>query len=731
MQEVTLFRKFTKVVKHIAITEIITDIRAGKYKKEIEVIRQLIRDGKKEAAQQKKKQLLAFTVSGKFEGGRRLKNLGAYRPFIILDIDQLPDEGTVKNLQKKANVIPYTFSSFISPSGLGLKIIVQIRSSQDLHATAYEQVANYYQDQLVVAIDRSGKDITRLCYVSYDPQAYLSTNAEVFPVNPNYAEKQYTSTDAEAYQEIYLECLAKTKKQTTYETGNRNNFIYQLGANCNRAGIPMKNTLQFCQPAFDLADSEIQNTIQSAYNNHPEEFNSAALKAEAEAPPIEELLLTTPFLPDELFPQLPELLKESCQLFSNQRERDVFLTSALSILSGCMSHISGIYHGRRTHPNLYTLVLAPAASGKSALNYARLLAEGYQNELLEKSEQLKKEYKTAQRDYQQAIANSGNGQNQNPDPPEKPPYKMLFIPANSSSSRIIRHLSDNQGKGIICETEADTLGNVLKQDWGGYSDLLRKAFSGESLSQSRRTEDEFALIENTQLAVALTGTPRQILRLIPSAEDGLFSRFLFYTYNTPPIWQDVSPKNQKADLHRHFEEKSKEVLKMIHFWQRQQVDFQLQEHQWHYLNLHFQQLLTKAHAFYGPSAEATIKRGGNLLFRIAMVLSACRQYQDNTIQKKYLCQETDFQIAFQLISTYLEHALFLLEKLPIDHRIQFSRLPNHKRAFFEALPREFKRKEAVALGLQYNMKTRTIDQLLKELLGVSLEQNGYGIYQKT
>lgn len=130
------------------------------------------------------------------------------------------------------------------------------------------------------------------------------------------------------------------------------------------------------------------------------------------------------------------------------------------------------------------------------------------------------------------------------------------------------------------------------------------------------------------------------------------------------------------------------------------------------------------------SAEATIKRGDNALFRIAMVLSSCRQYETNQAKKSYTCEETDFQIAFQLISIYLQHALFFLEKLPVDHRIQFNRLPNHKRAFFEALPKQFKRSEAITPGLQYNMRTRTIDQLLKDLLGISLKQSGYGVYEK-
>ena len=59
--------------------------------------------------------------------------------------------------------------------------------------------------------------------------------------------------------------------------------------------------------------------------------------------------------------------------------------------------------------------------------------------------------------------------------PIAPKSKLFFIPANTSSSMLIKHLEDNDGMGAIVESEADTLTGTLKQDWGGYSDILRRA----------------------------------------------------------------------------------------------------------------------------------------------------------------------------------------------------------------------------------------------------------------
>jgi len=52
---------------------------------------------------------------------------------------------------------------------------------------------------------------------------------------------------------------------------------------------------------------------------------------------------------------------------------------------------------------------------------------------------------------------------------------VVFIPANSSYAEILTNLQQVEGEGIICETEADTMGNVLKQKLGR---VLRQTSQG-------------------------------------------------------------------------------------------------------------------------------------------------------------------------------------------------------------------------------------------------------------
>ena len=155
----------------------------------------------------------------------------------------------------------------------------------------------------------------------------------------------------------------------------------------------------------------------------------------------------------------------------------------------------------------------------------------YHDEVLQKSLQEKKDYNIKLSEYKRNQKNLSNEEISNLQEPEKPVFKMVFIPANCSCSRMIEHLLNNNGNGIICETEADTMSGNKKQDWGDYSPILRAAFHHEKISYSRKTNDEYIEIKEPKIAVVLSGTPAQAQRLLASAEDGLFSRFtVSYTH---------------------------------------------------------------------------------------------------------------------------------------------------------------------------------------------------------
>lgn len=112
--------------------------------------------------------------------------------------------------------------------------------------------------------------------------------------------------------------------------------------------------------------------------------------------------------------------------------------------------------------------------------------------------------------------------------PQMPKNKMFLISGNNTGTGILQNIMDANGTGLICETEADTISAAIGSEYGHWSDTLRKAFDHDRLSYNRRTDQEYREVKKSYLSLLLSGTPAQVKPLIPSTENGLFSRQLFY-----------------------------------------------------------------------------------------------------------------------------------------------------------------------------------------------------------
>lgn len=230
-----------------------------------------------------------------------------------------------------------------------------------------------------------------------------------------------------------------------------------------------------------------------------------------------------------------------------------------------------------------------------------------------------------------------------------------------------------------------------------------------------------------RLSVALSGTPSQVQSLIGSAEDGLFSRFIFYTFKVKSEWRDVSPKFGRINLTKHFENLSDQVLLMIEFLEQFPSEFQLTERHWQIIDDHFKVWLQEVSVFVSQEAGSTVKRLGLILFRLAMVLTALRKFENGDTSRLITCEDIDFDTAFQLAEVFNHHALFMFSRLPKSESITDKKI----KQFFDVLPKSFKRKEAVAIGKKIKVLERTVDKYLATLInGALLTQPEYGQYQK-
>lgn len=712
---VTLFEGFIRPVAHLSLYEVLLSIKEGKYKQQVETIRSNIQGGNHEHAALLKKRLPGFTSSGQFLEGRKRELLIRYSSYIILDLDKLNEQLTATFQQVIG--LPYTRSCFISPSGNGLKIIVEVDTNSEMHELAFETVCNYYETSLGVAIDKSGRDVCRLCFVSYDPDLFINPVSSVFQVQPQATESNYLQS-----KETFEQCVKMTNAKLNYVIGNRNNYIHLLACYTNRCGISIAEALSLVQQSFDLDSNELQSIIEGVYGRNQHEFGKQDFLEEQAKSAYQ-----TPFIPEEIFEQLPDYLKKGTYMFQSHRERDVFLTGALTILSGVIGGVEGVYDQHTVYPNLFCFIVAPAASGKGVLSYAKQLGLTYHKKLVQESKELRKRYEAELQLHKSQQIKQRKGEPLEVEPVE-PPFKILYIPGNSSSSAIIQHLEESNSRGIFCETEADTLNNSLKQDWGNFSDLLRRVFHHEPVDKSRKTSKEYVHIEKPRLSVALSGTPVQVLSLIKSAENGLFSRFMYYQFNDNPKWKDVSPSQSKPNLTKYFETLAQEVLPLVEFYDRYPITFDLTEQQWRVLNEYGDRWLKEIVVFTGREASSMVKRLGLIMFRIAMTLTALRKFEDADTSPHVICEDMDFATAFKLTEVYLRHGTMIFKELPKKESV----IDQFIKKFYDRLPDNFNRQQAVVVGKSYNIQERTVDGYLKKLCDADvLVKTTYGQYEKS
>ena len=669
------------------ITSVFKKIKSGELKNKIDAIRSA---NDKAKITLLKESLPSFTVSATFSDRRIKENVKDYNGIIHLDYDGVDNP---EQLKGEVSKLETTFCAFTSPGGKGLKVFIKTNGALETHEISFSELRKLYDTCVGVESDRSVKDVTRLCYASSDSYLYLNNESIEFDVveflRPAETTQQYTPEDIYNF----------TSNIFSFTNGSRNVFTYTYGCNSNKYGINENESIEyitkFSKPDFTY--DEIERTVKSAYKRNASEFatlqycNTATFESES---------LQSPFISDEVYDDLPQILKEACNHFEG-RERDVFLISSITVLSGYFSNVSGSYDRKLVYPNLYAFIVANAASGKSAAKYAKALGQDYHNMLKKTTEVAMKEYKKAKVEYdKKKKAKKAEGIEE----PEKPNRLMFFIPGDTSEASLVGHIGENEGKGCVFETEADTISGANKQEWGGFSPVLRKNFHHEDISRTRKTDDEFTEISNSRFSFVTTGTPDQVKRLIPSAEDGLYSRFLFYVFSIPYEWRSTFTQ----DVGDSMDVILSKVGQLFYskYKNEEERTFTLTPSQGKKLDNTFENILEEIKK-ESPREEAisVLFRHGLMTFKIAMIFSALESKD-----QKILCRDKIFDLSLKLISeVFLDNSLEQLKRMP---KASDASPPNYKK-LFDALPKEFNRKKAIDLAKEIGISQRSADGHLK------------------
>ena len=434
---------------------------------------------------------------------------------------------------------------------------------------------------------------------------------------------------------------------------------------------------------------------------------------------------------------------------------DVLLLGAITVLGASMGkHVRCSYGGKMMSPCLQTFVVALPASGKGVLSLVRLLAEPIHDEIREQVDESMACYRREKAKYDTLGKERGKTET-----PVMPLNKMFLISGNNTGTGILQNLMDSDGTGLICESEADTISTAIGSEYGHWSDTLRKAFDHDRLSYNRRTDQEYREVKKSYLSVLLSGTPAQVKPLIPSTENGLFSRQLFYYMHG--IWAWINQfESGEADLEAIFTDIGLEWKKQLDLMKTHGVhtlrltDEQKQEFNTLFSDLFFRSGLANDNEMSSSIARLAVNTC-RIMAEVAMIraLECDQPYQFKNSSIHLLTPDKeiatdnikdgiitrwdvtitaeDFKAVLELVTPLYRHATHILSFLPsteVKHRANADR-----DALFEAMGNQFTRaqlsEQATIMKIKPNTALSWLNRLIKK--GLLINTDDKGVYTRT
>jgi len=221
-----------------------------------------VRKSEKAERNKLKMHLPCVCYSGIFKQ-RNKHDVVSHSGYICLDFDNINVEQTIEILRADK----YIYSCWISPSGNGVKALVRIPADTEKHELYFDALKAQYP-----AIDKSGRDISRVCYESYDPDIYVNNTSIVWDILFEKDTFEYSDRKPQipvTKESEIIDRIMKwmNNKGEQFSPGNRNYFILKASNAFNRYGVGEYSAISFLSKYIesDFTQDEIEKTVKNAY----------------------------------------------------------------------------------------------------------------------------------------------------------------------------------------------------------------------------------------------------------------------------------------------------------------------------------------------------------------------------------------------------------------------------------------------------------------------------------
>lgn len=398
--------------------------------------------------------------------------------------------------------------------------------------------------------------------------------------------------------------------------------------------------------------------------------------------------------------QLPESLQQMISQASTPEEQDIILMATLAAASACVPNLYFRYGptGKKYYANLQCFILAAAASGK-----------GIANQALEMVRVIDEQY-------------------------------PMLIAGDSTLAAFYKALEEQNGCGYMHESEGSVITDIWKAGAANYNTALRKAAEHEPISRNRvKGASE---IKNPRLSMLLTGTFGQYRALVPSVENGYFSRLLTVVIPSTNGFDKryVSSKGGQSIIPQQV---GRALLKTYEtLLNGEEHEWSLTDEQKERLGNHLETEYGTLIGLLGENFHSAVVRMAVQIERMAMILSAMRMSASNADEidgekdRPYMvdaiyCSDEDYETAEVIGNKMLLHMAAAYRMIDGDKQDVVPEIKplDQRKVLFEQLKGTFERKELIkeakAQGISERTAERWNDKWLEHGQVIKLEHGRY------
>lgn len=370
--------------------------------------------------------------------------------------------------------------------------------------------------------------------------------------------------------------------------------------------------------------------------------------------------------------ELPAIIRPILSMAQSPSEKDMLLMALLTASGSCMPNLYFRYGltGKRYYPNLQCFIVGSAACGKGianlALNFVRKVHEA----------------------------------------------TPLVIAGDSSYPGFYRQLERQNGRGYIHESEGSVITDVWRSSVTNYNTALRKAAEHEPITRNRANDN--SCIACPQLSVLFTGTFSQYKALVPSIENGYFSRLLTLVVQDQQAFSSkyVEPANGSNTIMAAASEQLFELCQTLH--RSRSIEFRLTDEQRARLGKHFETAYPALLSLLGENFHSVVLRMAVQIERMAMILSALRKADELSAvsiqHSDFLCTDADYAMAEMIGNKLLLHmaAAYRMIKGAEEEAVPKVQALDQRKMLLSLLPEEFEMKILLEEAQLQGISRRTV-----------------------